>query len=667
MTIKFFLNALILILLIFPLQLPGQPSVTVERQKQQKFAEEPLAVKAFDPAFALFPDSSLVDFSYLLSPPAGKFGFVKLGEDGHFYFSKNNQRARFWGIVVSQEHVDIPRERIAEIVETLARAGINMLRLHAMDNRGGEEYGMVRRTIIDEAFPNHTHSQNFNKDFWDRIDYWIGECKKRGLYVYLVLRGYRTFREGDGLPNAAKLDRAARPYAMFNRRLIELQKDYARKFMVEHINPYTGLSYANDPAIAAVEIFNEDSLFMRPDKWQTMVEPYLSEFRQLWNDWLRQKYGNTESLRKAWTNYRGECALGRDESLEDGTVALPDMKIENYEKALAADYKDPLRSPVRRRDGAAFAIELQIKYLKEMQDYLRQIGVKVPLTGVVDSQVVADTFTVGEVLAFTGENAYYSHPIFLPGKEWVGKAFYEDVNFIKQRGVWSLMAFISRYHWAERAIGVREWATCWPNKYRASSILEMAAYGRLQDLDLLTYFQYNTTGDFTRIGSFNITCDPARWLLFGLAAKIFLGDDISVAKHTVEISYSHADLTAWASFVQHHHTLAWLSRVVNRYLAENTRGNATTKEQASLMITSGRTHNINLQKAEKSLIYSNCPAFDFAQSAQATGQNNIIFHSGYELMPEILNQKTSLKIKFEGLGLIQPVEKNIATTSIYSS
>lgn len=654
-----FISLVIVMGCLIPKTEGGGGFITQERIKQGKYKDDVLAVKALDPAFSLFPDSSLVDFSFLLSPPAGKFGFVKIGADGHFYFSDTGEGAKFWGIVVSQEHIDIPKDRIAEIVETMARAGINMLRLHAIDNRAGEEYGMVRRSIIDEAYPHNNDSQHFNKDYWDRVDYWISECKRRGIYVYLVLRGYRTFREGDGVPEAGKLGRAARPYAMFNRRLIELQKDYARQFLVEHVNPYTGLSYANDPAVAIIEIFNEDSLFMRPDKWQNMVEPYLTEFRQLWNEWLRKKYGDTAGLHKAWTNYRGECALGAEESVEKGNVGLPNMELESYDKALSADYKDPLRSPMRRHDAVSFAIDLQMQYLKGMKDYLREIGVKVPVTGVVDSQVVADTFTVREALDFTAGNAYYGHPLFLPGKEWVGKSFYEEVNYTKRRDVWSLMPFISRYHWADTPIAVREWSTCWPNKYRSSSILEMAAYGRLQELDLLTYFQYNTTGDVARIGSFNITCDPARWLLFGMGAKMFLRDDVSVARHTVEIGYTDADLKSWATFMQGHQELGWLSKTVNRHLKLG----AIKNPKRSLLITSGRTHSADLQGVEQSLIYSNCPNVDFTQRALATGKDNIAYRSGYELS---VYDGGEIRVKFHGLGLKEAVEKILLAKRLFS-
>lgn len=645
--------------IIFSGTLLAENYVTIERTNQQKYKDDSLTVKALDPAFSFFPDSSLVDFSFLLNPPAGQFGFVKTGDDGHFYFSDNNQRIKFWGMVISQEHVDIPKERIKEVVESLARCGVNMLRLHAFDNRGGEQFGLVRRTVIDDSYPNNNNSQHFNKDVLDRIDFWVSECKKRGIYIYLVLRGYRTFKEGDDVPNADKLDRAARPYAMFDKRLIELQKKYAKEFLCEHINPYTNLSFAEDPAVAAIEIFNEDSIFMRPEKWQDMVEPYLSNFTKMWNEWLIKKYGTTEKLKTAWTNNKGECALSDDESLEKMNIILPNMNFsDKYEDALNADYKDKLKSPVRRMDAAAFGIGVQLNYLNEMKTYLKQIGVKIPLTGVVYSQIVPDTYTVANALDFPAENAYIDHPTFLPGKDWVSKAFFQNINSLTRKDEYSFMPFTTRYKWADKPLGIREWATCWPNEFRASSILETAAYAKLQDIDLLTFFQYNVTGDLAKIGPFNITCDPARWGLFGIGAKIFLDSDLQPAKYKVEIGYSKSDLTAWANFMQPHHGLSWLTKVSNRFVPDN----GIQNPKHDLFIVSGRTHNTNLKEINNALIYSNCSYIDFSKKEAVSSEDNIIKKSGYDV-PIYDGEK--IKAMFSNIGFDKLAEVEIDAKKIF--
>jgi hypothetical protein len=96
-----------------------------------------------NPGFDMFPDSSLVDFSFLLDPPAGKHGFVEITGDGHFQWASTGNRVRFWGVTVAASHVDIEKSRIDTVVDVIARAGCNLLRLHEIDNRGGEQYNLV--------------------------------------------------------------------------------------------------------------------------------------------------------------------------------------------------------------------------------------------------------------------------------------------------------------------------------------------------------------------------------------------------------------------------------------------------------------------------------------------------------------------------------------------
>ena len=620
---KFMFISFCYLILLNTIGFSNNSFITKSRLKSGKYNNDFLAIKSLRPDFDTFFDSSLIDFSYLLDPPSGKYGFVKQGEDDHLYF-ENGKRARFWGVVVDQEMVDIPFERIDEVMDALARAGANMLRLHSMDNRGAEKYKVVRRSVIDDAFPNDNDSRHFDTDYLKRIDYWIYSAKKRGMYVYLVNRAYRTFKSGDDVANADQLDRAARPESLFDERLIELQKEYAENFFVKHINPFTGLSYANDPTIAIVEVFNEDSLFMRPEKWENMPEPYMSNFKKLWNKWLKKEYGTTDNLKKNWTSADGACALAENESLEAINIALPNMDEENYEKALNSDYKDIKKSPIRRRDSVRFAMNIQRKYFATMRDFMRSIGIKVPLNGVVHSQSIPDTYSLAKEFEMTAGNAYYDHPTFLPQKDWISEAYFKNENYITHYDAWSFMPFITRYKWAGHPIGVREWSTCWPNEYRASSILEASAYALFQDIDLMTYFDYVTTGDFMRLGTFGIQSDPLRWGLFGLAGKMFHEKDLETAKKVINIVYSDEDIETFSNYMDFPHILSYMHRVQNCPVDE------LDKYKSDAIVTSGRSNSTGI-KSRNAIIFSRS---DFANNftRQPLNNSNSIFaQSDYKL------------------------------------
>ena len=91
----------------------------------------------------------------------------------------------------------------------------------------------------------------------------------------------------------------------FDRRMIELQKDYARKLLT-HVNPYTGRSYLDEPGVAIVEVNNENTLLTL---WpgaaygtglDDLPDYFKSQLVTRWNDWLKAKYGDDDAMLAAW-------------------------------------------------------------------------------------------------------------------------------------------------------------------------------------------------------------------------------------------------------------------------------------------------------------------------------------------------------------------------------
>jgi hypothetical protein len=116
----------------------------------------------------------------------------------------------------------------------------------------------------------------------DREDYFLSEMEKRGIYIDFNLLVGRPFTEADGVRDAKLLHEGAKGTSFFDARLIELQKEYARQLLT-HVNPYTRLSYADDPAVAIVEINNENAIdvgYHAPSKF------YEDELVGLYNHWL---------------------------------------------------------------------------------------------------------------------------------------------------------------------------------------------------------------------------------------------------------------------------------------------------------------------------------------------------------------------------------------------
>ena len=197
---------------------------------------------------------SVIDVSYLLDLPAGKHGFLTV-KNGHFYF-KNGSRMRFWGLNIHACNAGFPTHLQAEdIAKRLAQLGCNIVRMHFLDNEspGG---------IIDGGYND---SQHFSDSQMEKLDYFIYQLKKNGVYVCFDVLGLgaRRFKPGDDVPQC---DMVKRYFTMtvsyFNKRIIELSKKFALDFL-SHINPYTGNAYINEPCVAMIEMTNENTMFSK--------------------------------------------------------------------------------------------------------------------------------------------------------------------------------------------------------------------------------------------------------------------------------------------------------------------------------------------------------------------------------------------------------------------
>ena len=134
----------------------------------------------------------LHDMSDLLDAPAGRHGFLTTRPDGHFYWS-DGTRARFWGINIASRSLRRSPEQIERVADVLARAGVNMVRLEAIDNA---------RCLLREDSPTSTE---FDAAYQDCLFHWMQSLRHHGIAIYLNLLDYRTFKEGDGVANAAQL------------------------------------------------------------------------------------------------------------------------------------------------------------------------------------------------------------------------------------------------------------------------------------------------------------------------------------------------------------------------------------------------------------------------------------------------------------------------------
>lgn len=235
--------------------------------------------------------------------PAGRHGFVQV-RDGHFVDGQG-QRLRFLGTNVCFA-ADFPPPEIAEIAaRRMAKFGINIVRFHHEDS------GYFPGGLWDPAFPDKQH---FSAEALDRYDYFIYQLKLNGIYTNINLHVSRTLGAADGIEQADELPSMNKGVDNFHPRMIELQKKFAKELLT-HVNRYTGTRLCDEPAVAMIEINNENSL---TSSWQwgqiDALPAYLQDLLdQRWQVWLLKKYGTTEALRAAWAV--GAMPLGEEMAL----------------------------------------------------------------------------------------------------------------------------------------------------------------------------------------------------------------------------------------------------------------------------------------------------------------------------------------------------------------
>mgnify|MGYP001137994397 CR=1 FL=1 len=228
---------------------------------------------------------------------------TRLAAAEHFH---QDQRVRIWGVNLCfganfPTHEDAPH-----VAARLAAAGVNSVRCHHMDS------ARWPRGIWDAQ-----DGKTIEPKALDRLDFFINELAKRGIWVNINLHVGHSHSRTIGLPEAnTSYDKIV---GIFTPALIDAQKQYARDLLT-HVNPYRKVRYADDPAIAFVEITNEDSFFMWDgDEKLRTLPPYYAEILQgQFNSWLRRKYGSDSTLRAAWA--KGVQPLGED-MLQNGTFA----------------------------------------------------------------------------------------------------------------------------------------------------------------------------------------------------------------------------------------------------------------------------------------------------------------------------------------------------------
>lgn len=253
---------------------------------------------------------SALDTSGLNHQPAGARGAI-IVRDGQFVTADDGQRIRFWGCNLSSDEAFVDAATADRLARRLAQGGVNIARLHHLDNSWSVDGGGSLWK------PGSTDRIRIDPQQLDRLHRVVAALKEQGIYSNVNLKVSRTLTAADGFPESiGAAPGFQKRLDYFQGRIVELQKDYARQLLSPK-NPYTGFSLAEDPAVAVIEINNENSLLgLRTreagDGLETLPEPFRAELTALWNAWLAERYASDDALALAWAaeaTPRGESPI----------------------------------------------------------------------------------------------------------------------------------------------------------------------------------------------------------------------------------------------------------------------------------------------------------------------------------------------------------------------
>jgi hypothetical protein len=445
---------------------------------------------------------SPVDVSFLLDAPAGKHGFIQV-KDGHLA-TGDGERIRLWGVNItdwSNGSRQVPSKDDATLwAATLARFGVNCVRFQFLDLE-------TPRGLIDSR---RQDTRGFDAEQLDREDFFIAELEKRGIYVDFNLLVGRPFKAADGAQDANLLRQGAKGTSLFDRRLIELQKEYAQQ-LLGHLNPYTKLKYTEDPAVAIVEINNENALnigFRAPSPF------YQQELTEMYNQWLA-KHRTAEQIAKL------HSIAG-----VDGNAAVPLMGWRGQSATAPPD---------RFYAEAEFYNDAQHDYFAEMESYLKStLGSKSLVIATADHSHANSGYPI--LLATSSMDIIDGHTYWQHPEMYVRKSPMVNDPFN------STVVELSRSAIAGKPYIVSEVNNPFPNDYDGEGIPILAAYGALQDWDGIMWYTFEPKVDPAwkpYVGDpFDISLDPVKMPELAAGALMFLRGDIEKARSVAQRSYA---------------------------------------------------------------------------------------------------------------------------------
>ncbi len=238
--------------------------------------------------------NSVADLSGLSAGPADAW---VTATDGHL--EAGGAPIRFLGVNMVFAAAFPDHASAGPLAARLAKLGVNSVRFHHMDMSVAP-----RGIFTNVASSSSAYLRTLDPVQMDNLDFFIARLKDCGIYANLNLHVSRSYPgyPTNGVPSYFKGVDHYMPG------LVALQREFARDLLT-HVNPYTGNAYVDEPALALIEVNNENGLiyeWLRGSFDAGLHTNYVNELAAQWNAWLAAAYADTDALSNAWAPAAGQ-------------------------------------------------------------------------------------------------------------------------------------------------------------------------------------------------------------------------------------------------------------------------------------------------------------------------------------------------------------------------
>ena len=411
----------------------------------------------FEPGIDEFTSAALLDLRSLNETVAGQSGYVHLAADqsGKFVLGDGTP-VRFWGANLGLPSADLGS--LTTQARFLAKRGVNVVRY--LDN-------------VAACDPANINAVNTN--YVDNAQRIVAAFKQAGIYTELnffyPFDGITPFTicADWGVPGFTNDVTGQTAVMMFDETLKAAYKQWATQLFTAP-SPYTGIALGQDPALAVIELQNEDGFFFWTFNPDDFPEAQRQNLETEFGSWLIAKYGSIAAAQANWASWDTQP----DDDPADGRMGL--MSAYFMTSQPDADWS-------RMPDEIAFLSDLQHAFYQEMGDFLRNTLGCQSLISPGNWYTADDDYLLDvERYTYTTNPVINAHPYFAAPSSGSGVSVgtcYQSLAVVNNpRMLPSAYKQVAGY---ANIASESTWDN--PNRFKAEGPLLTAAYNSLVDLD----------------------------------------------------------------------------------------------------------------------------------------------------------------------------------------